>query len=300
MTTEDEGRARIIAYYDRVAAEYEAQYRPDNLMSLTKYPANYFRLRNLVQSLRDVPGGRVYEVGTGEGTPLAILARMGFEVAGCDISDQMVRHAREKLRAAGLPVERIRRADIEDFSTIQPQLAEGLYDIVVAFGVLPHVADDALMIRNLARILKPGGRAFVEFRNKLFSLFTFNRYTKEFILDDLLSEVSPDLREKVSEFLNARVTSDMPPAQNGGSGAEKYESLRARFHNPLLLDELFGAAGFRNMTIHWYHFHPAPPMMQTALGSRFREEGIKLEGRTSDWRGYFLCSAGVAEVERSG
>jgi 2-polyprenyl-3-methyl-5-hydroxy-6-metoxy-1,4-benzoquinol methylase len=71
----------------------------------------------------------------------------------------------------------------------------------MAMGVMPHVENDEFVLRNMATMVRPGGTLFVEFRNKLFSLFTFNRYTHDFILNDLLADVDPAVREAVAAEL---------------------------------------------------------------------------------------------------
>ena len=48
---------------------------------------------------------------------------------------------------------------------------------------------------------------------------------------------------------------------------------------------------------HWYSYHVSP-MMAGKLGLAFREAGIELEAR-DDWRGMFLCSAGVVEAVKN-
>jgi hypothetical protein len=45
---------------------------------------------------------------------------------------------------------------------------------------LPHIANDRLALKDKAMLMRDGGRLSVEFRNKLFSHFTFNRYTNAF------------------------------------------------------------------------------------------------------------------------
>ena len=42
------------------------------------------------------------------------------------------------------------------------------------------------------------------------------------------------------------------------------------------------------MKIHWYHFHPAPPMLEKTIGPAFREAAMAMEYDQS-WRGMFLC-----------
>ncbi len=162
-------------------------YQRENLSSLEYYPANYFRLQILVRRLAALGAQRVYEIGVGEGTPLVSMAKLGIEVAGCDISEAMVAAARKNFQAASLSHELIQWGDVQDATTLAGQLPGGKFDAVIAAGVLPHVRNDRLMLETVKMCLKPGGVAFIEFRNKLFSLFTFNRLTKEFILDDLLA-----------------------------------------------------------------------------------------------------------------
>jgi 2-polyprenyl-3-methyl-5-hydroxy-6-metoxy-1,4-benzoquinol methylase len=297
MTKNTEGTA-VGEFYDSVAANYYQQYQRQSLRSLDTYPANYFRLQILIRRLAQSGAKRIYEIGVGEGTPLASMAGRGFEVAGCDISEAMIAKARETFAKHQLSPELIQWGDIEDPVTLASQLRNGRYDAVIAAGVLPHVRNDERFLENLSMLVRPGGKVFIEFRNALFSLFTLNRYTKEFILDELLAGVSQAVKGAVATELDKRLATDLPrPRVSGAHGGPGYDAILARFHNPFELTEAFGRAGFSNMRLHWYHYHPAPPMLEPMLGSEFREQAIRLEGEPSNWRGYFLCSAGVVEAE---
>ena len=288
-------RETLIAHYNALAAEYEAQYRPDSLSSAAVYPANYFRLQMLVRRLGALGARRVYEVGVGEGTPLVTLARAGFEVAGCDIAPAMVDIARRRLLEAGLPAERVRCADAEDRASLGDHAHD--FDAVIAAGVLPHVRDDQQFLDNVRSLLRPGGTAFIEFRNKLFALFTLNRYTKEFVLDDLLGDVDAEIKRTVAEELDTRLATECPaPRLTTAGGAPGYDLTVAKFHNPFELLPVIEGAGFSHPRIHWYHYHPAPPWLEPRLGGAFREAALRLEQGPSSWRGYFLCSAGVVEA----
>jgi hypothetical protein len=179
--------------------------------------------------------------------------------------------------------------------TFANQVSAG-HDDAIAFGVLPHVANDMLMLSNLRMIVGGKGKVFVEFRNKLFSLFSMNRHTYEFVIDDLLAPVDPQLREATAAELRARLAMDVPPRPKADAGIS-YEGIRAKFHNPFELQDVFDRAGFRNIRLHWYHYHPGLPFLEQATGALWREEAFKLEHETSGWRGYFLCSSGVIEAD---
>jgi SAM-dependent methyltransferase len=240
----------------------------------------------------------VYEVGTGDGTPLARLAQKGLAVAGCDVSKGMVEETRKRLRAAKVDPSRVQWGNIEDNSTFANQLSYGPFDAVVAFGVMPHVANDRLALRNMRMFLKEGGKAYVEFRNKLFSLFTFNRYTKAFILDDLLAGVSEKVKAEVARELDGRLALDQPPRRNAPAGSRvSYDDIGAKFHNPLEIHELFHREGFSVARLHWYHYHAAPPMLEGRFQRELWDEAIRMEQAPSTWRGYFLCSAFVVEAD---
>ena len=291
---------KVVDHYNAVADEYFRQYQRENLENASVYPANYFRLQLLVRRMAQANLKSVYEVGVGEGTPLATMAALGFDVAGCDIAHAMVERARANFSKRGLNPELIQWGDIEDATTIASQVRDGRFDAVIAAGVLPHVHNDALVLENISMFLRSGGRVFIEFRNKLFSLFTFNRYTKEFILDDLLAGVGPDIKKAVGEELDKRLAIDLPPvrATVGNKSGPGYDLIPAKFHNPFELLELFERLGFREPRVHWYHYHPALPMLEKQLGPAFRKAAMALE-HEGTWRGWFLCSAGVVEAAKA-
>jgi 2-polyprenyl-3-methyl-5-hydroxy-6-metoxy-1,4-benzoquinol methylase len=286
----------VARFYDGEASDYHQMYQRENLLALDRYPANYFRLQILVRRLATLGAKRVFEVGVGEGTPLVAMAKLGLEVQGCDISDSMVEAARRNFSANGLSPDLIQWGDVEDATTLARQLADGKYDAVIAAGVLPHVRNDRLVFETIKMCLNPGGVALIEFRNKLFSLFTFNRLTKEFILDDLLAGVPATVKAAVESELDKRCALEQPRSRTARSGSElSYDEILSKFHNPFDLQDQFKAAGFSEVNVHWYHYHPAQPMLESSLGSAFREAAIRLEHEGS-WRGMFLCSAGVIEA----
>ncbi len=162
------------------------------------------------------------------------------------------------------------------------------------------MSDDDLVLDNMASLIRPRGSIFVEFRNKLFSLFTLNRYTAEFILDDLLRDVSPTMRERVSQDLHARLRMDVPAKRDTltGTDAPGYDAILSRFHNPFEVGPLFERHGFCDIRLLWYHYHPAMPYLEPDDPDEFRREAISLEREPSNWRGFFLCSAFVVEATR--
>jgi ubiquinone/menaquinone biosynthesis C-methylase UbiE len=102
----------------------------------------------------DVRGTTIIDVGCGTGGTAIRLARQGATVYGFDISGERIEIARSQATAAGLSD----RAFFERMATEQMTYPDGLADLIIGQSILHHT-DLASTSRELARILKPGGRA---------------------------------------------------------------------------------------------------------------------------------------------
>ncbi|NDC79537.1 MAG: class I SAM-dependent methyltransferase [Chitinophagia bacterium] len=253
------------------------------------YPANHFAFQPLLNVLHDQGASTMLEVGIGHGNAIQFFHAAGLDIWGVEIDQDLVAKSKATMERWGLPADRVVWGDIEDAMSLSGIRRAGPFDAVLAMGVLPHVTYDLVALQNMRTLVAPGGRIFVECRNKLFSLFTFNRYTYEFIMDDLLADVPEDLRAKTSEFLQTRVDAEVPPRPTGHA---------PRFHNPLDVDRIFIEAGFTDVVIRPFHYHASLPRFESSLGAAFREASIALENEPSGWRGLFLCSAFVVEARR--
>jgi hypothetical protein len=246
----------------------------------------------------------VIEIGVGEGTPLVKLSKAGMEVAGFDISDHMVKACQNNLKKNSVDSSQIIQGDIQDPVSYTSLLKAGQFDAFMAMGVMPHVRNDEFVINNMKTMIKSGGKVFIEFRNKLFSLFTFNRKTYEFIVDDLLAGVSPKLKELVATDLKKRLDLDKPKkrlaAEGNDSDALGFDAILSKFHNPFEILDLFEKCGFSDSKLLWYHYHPAMPLIGDQNEDLFRDGSLKLENNNTRWRGLFLCSAFVVEAVKPG
>ena len=253
------------------------------------YPANHFAFRQILNVLHEQGARRMVEIGVGQGRAIPIYTAAGIDLYGVDNNPEMVEGSASVAADMGLPADRISWGDIEDSVSLSVIRGQGPFDALLAMGVLPHVDHEKVALENMRHLIKPGGSVFVECRNKLFSLVTFNRFTYEFIMDDLLAGVSGEVKNAAGEFLKTRVDVDMPPKPVGHE---------AKYHNPLDIHEVFEAAGFVDVKVRPFHYHAAMPRFEKELGAAFRTESIALENEPSDWRGLFLCSAFVVEARR--
>ena len=100
---------------------------------------------------------RVLDVGCGEGDATLKLAEMCCQVVGLDIIEQRLKAADAKRRS-------LRLKDNITFvsgDVLSLPFAAGTFDQVVFLDALPEVEDDEAALREIARVLKPGGRLII-------------------------------------------------------------------------------------------------------------------------------------------
>ncbi len=286
----------VASHYDGSASTYADQYDEIKIWTNEEYPANYFRLKLVRRILADGGVKSLYEHGVGDATPLVTIAGDGIRVAGNDVSPEMVKFARANMTKHGLDPEAINLLDVQSHDSIDVEREKtGSFDAVMALGVIPHVEDDRWFVASMDKFLEPGGRLLLQFRNSMFSMFTFNRLTKEFVMDELLSDLPESVRQVVSADLDQRLAVDKPPKRTRPTG-DGYDEILSKFHNPFELSETVKSFGYKDLQFHWYNYHPAYPMLAGSIDPKvYRQAQMDLEGDTS-WRGMFLCSAGLIQA----
>ncbi|WP_020573546.1 class I SAM-dependent methyltransferase [Actinopolymorpha alba] len=105
-----------------------------------------------VHLLGEVRGRRVLEVGCGAGQCARWLRARGAEAVGVDLSYRQLQHARRLDDTSGIAVP-VAGADAGRLP-----FRDGVFDVVCsAFGALPFVGDVVAVLREVARVLRPGG-----------------------------------------------------------------------------------------------------------------------------------------------
>jgi SAM-dependent methyltransferase len=144
----DDPDGEVLRLFEAKAAGWAAKYAPDGPLT--------GRLASLsaAVSWHARAGDLVLDLGCGTGELARALAAGGLRVTGCDISPQMLLRAARDPGGPG--------AGSAGWVRLEPgwrslPFASRAFDVVVASSVLEYVDAPAAVLRECARVLRPGG-----------------------------------------------------------------------------------------------------------------------------------------------
>jgi 2-polyprenyl-3-methyl-5-hydroxy-6-metoxy-1,4-benzoquinol methylase len=141
---------------NRGRAGYDELYQEGELSQI---PSFYLWL---MDRLRLPAKGRLLDVSCGAGELVKLAARNGLRAGGIDISETVMQATKRHLEYDGFIA--VSAGEALPF-------AAGSFDFVTCIGSLEHFADPAQGVREMTRVLRAGGKAFVLVPNT-FSLMT--------------------------------------------------------------------------------------------------------------------------------
>jgi ubiquinone/menaquinone biosynthesis C-methylase UbiE len=134
-------------FFERVATDWDT-------MRLVYYD------ERVIERMAEVSGvgenSEVADVGTGTGFVAAGIAPRVKRVVGVDNAPEMLTVARENLTAVG-----VSNVDLASGEAERLPLEDGSVDAAFANMVLHHAEHPTAMLREMARVVRPGGRVAI-------------------------------------------------------------------------------------------------------------------------------------------
>jgi SAM-dependent methyltransferase len=148
----DESRRANRRWWDLDAAQYHADH--GEFLGEVDFVWSPERLREAdARLLGDVSGRRVLEVGCGSAPCSRWLKTIAAEVVALDLSGGMLEFAVAAAERTGI------RVPLVQADAARLPFADASFDVACsAFGAIPFVADSATVMKEVARVLRPGGR----------------------------------------------------------------------------------------------------------------------------------------------
>jgi 2-polyprenyl-3-methyl-5-hydroxy-6-metoxy-1,4-benzoquinol methylase len=116
-------------------------------------------LHRYLLAARIVAGKAVLDIACGEGYGSAMLASSAARVTGVDIAPEAVAHAQARYRAGNL--------EFRQGACEAVPLPDASVDVVVSFETIEHHDQHDAMMREIKRVLKPGGALVMSSPDKL-------------------------------------------------------------------------------------------------------------------------------------
>jgi 2-polyprenyl-3-methyl-5-hydroxy-6-metoxy-1,4-benzoquinol methylase len=113
-------------------------------------------------------GKRVLEIGCGLGSHSQLLAEAGCKLTSIDLTPRAVDLTTKRLKLNHLP------ADVREMDAEKMDFPDHEFDFVWSWGVIHHSAHTDVIVKQVARVLKPGG----EFRCMVYNRKAFDSYVK--------------------------------------------------------------------------------------------------------------------------
>ena len=265
---------KVKPYYEKEAVEYDRQfYKELDSYPLLKYRHNYILKR--IEQLQLPDNIHILDAGCGPGEMVLELSKYNWSVWGIDIAENMIAIAKEKINRDSDKSGRI-HLSIGDIEKLE--FSDNFFDLIICAGVVEYLDDDRKWLKEIVRVLKPGGVLIINITNKYsiknWSAAIIERMKRNKTLFSAMEFVKRKILKK---------------------GKLHYFPFRPRLHSPNKFDKLLNKNGFQKLSHNYFSFSILPAPFDTLFGfitipirkymERYSERKMILNGT-----GYIVCA----------
>ena len=261
----------LASFWAKEAPIYESQNRTDGI-----YPMQVIRNHYILNMIGDEPRNHL-DVGCGPAFTIIPLLKKGWTITGLDISEEMLKRARQNIEAAGLDPSNV-ALSVGNIEALP--YADNQFDSIICSGVIEYLKSDDKALRELNRVLKPGGTLIITVRNKL-CLFR---------IWDALLPLRKGLRALLARFNLFGGKSYLENQFRDGVWYKK--------HAPSAFDWDLEQHGFVKEDQHYFHYYVVPSPLEYKFGNGVPQAAFKLERLTKKDISMFLASGYIVKARK--
>jgi len=151
----------------------------------------------LLEMLGKESGNKILEIGAGDGRDSIFFAKKGNEVTGIDIAPGAIEMAKKNAQSAGM----LDKITFQVGDAERLQFGDSSFDGVFSISVL-HATDLNLSLKEIARVLRHGGKAIIYLYEKTNEDGQEYWFMKREDVEDLLHKNSFSIEDKW-DFMHA-------------------------------------------------------------------------------------------------
>ena len=104
---------------------------------------------------------KILEIGCGGGIDSMEYSRNGGNVWATDLTDESVEFTKGRIERNHFKNIKVEKVSVKDIP-----YEDNFFDVVHVFGILHHITDVDVGVKEILRVLKPGGSVYAMFYNK--------------------------------------------------------------------------------------------------------------------------------------
>lgn len=169
------------------------------------YPVGAHRLRILKKALEreNLEGKRVLDIGCGGGDISLFFAERGARVVGVDMSHAMLESAIAKCKGMEEWIQRNVKFEYAEFTNLINRKEEyGVFDYIVAFGLIGYIESDELFFEVISELSGPCTQLFLSCRNRLFNVTSVSNNT----VDEIDSNSIKSLITEIEQYYEGNIS----------------------------------------------------------------------------------------------
>ena len=238
--------------------ENAVRYTEDFYFQIKDHPKwiRHKSILELVEKFVPEKGSKVLDIGCGPGFLAIDLGRKGYVGIGMDISDKMLSIAKKQVSESDIRGWNFLLGDAE-----RTNLEDASFDCVIASGVIEYMTEDSKMLKEINRLLKPGGCLILNVSNLLGYSTSLNFIT------DRLKKI-PGVMKVASKLRKI--------ATNSEYGADQLH-FSPRKHFVPNFHKTLGQYGFYSESKKYFHFTFLPAPFSTLTHRFLHKAEAKLD-----------------------